>query len=86
MLYAYTNIGLPFTGFNVFGEGNFLSVGDHSLYDFQVGVSYELIDNLAVDVNLTLGYRAVQLEVDDLDNLYSNLDFKGVFAGAVVHF
>lgn len=86
MLYAYTNVGLPFTGFNVFGEGNFLSVGDHSLYDVQVGISYELIDNLAVDVNLTLGYRAVQLELDDLDDLYSQLDFKGVFAGAVVHF
>ncbi|WP_426358779.1 TIGR04219 family outer membrane beta-barrel protein [Pseudocolwellia sp. HL-MZ19] len=86
MLYAYTNIGLPFTGFNVFGEGNFLSIGDHTLYDFQVGVSYELIDNLAVDVDLTLGYRAVQLEIDDLDNLHSNLDFKGVFAGAIVHF
>ena len=86
MLYAYTNIGLPFTGFNVFGEGNFLSIGDHTLYDFQVGVSYELIDNLAVDVNLTLGYRAVQLEIDDLDNLHSDLDFQGVFAGAVVHF
>jgi len=86
MLYAYTNIGLPFTGFNVFGEGNFLSIGDHSLYDLQVGVSYELVDNLAVDVNLTLGYRAVQLEIDDLDNLHSDLDFQGVFAGAVVHF
>lgn len=86
MLYAYTNIGLPFTGFNVFGEGNFLSIGDHSIYDVQVGVSYELIDNLAVDVNLTLGYRAVQLEIDDLDNLHSALDFNGVFAGAIVHF
>jgi len=86
MLYAYTNIGLPFTGFNVFGEGNFLALDDNSIYDVQVGISYELIDNLAVDVNLTLGYRAVQLEIDDLDNLNSALDFKGVFAGAVVHF
>ena len=86
MLYAYTNIGLPFTGFNVFGEGNFLALDDNSIYDVQVGISYELIDNLAVDVNLTLGYRAVQLEIEDLDNLNSALDFKGVFAGAVVHF
>jgi len=86
MLYAYTNIGLPFTGFNVFGEGNFLSLDGNSLYDFQVGISYELIENLAVDVNLTLGYRATQLEIDDLDNLNSALDFEGVFAGAIVHF
>ncbi|GLX78039.1 outer membrane protein [Thalassotalea insulae] len=86
MLYAATSIGLPFTGFNVFAEGNFLSIDDHNLYDYQAGISYELIDNLAVDINLTLGYRAVQLSLEDIDNLYTDLDFKGVFAGAVVHF
>lgn len=86
MLYAYTNIGLPFTGFNVFAEGNFLSLDDNVLYDLQVGVSYELIDNLLVDVNVTAGYRTVKLEIDDLDDLHSELDFDGVFAGVVVHF
>jgi outer membrane protein len=86
MLYAYTNIGLPFTGFNVYGEGNFLALDDNVIYDLQVGISYELIDNLAVDVNLTAGYRAVKLELDDLDDLSSELDFEGVFAGVVVHF
>ncbi len=86
MLYAYTNIGLPWTGFNVYGEGNFLSLDDNVLYDLQAGVSYELIDNIAVDVNITAGYRAVKLELDDLDDLYSALDFEGVFAGVVVHF
>lgn len=86
MLYAYTNIGLPFTGFNVFAEGNFLSLDDNVLYDLQAGVSYELIDNLAVDINITAGYRTVKLELDDLDDLYTALDFEGVFAGVVVHF
>lgn len=86
MLYAYTNIGLPFTGFNFYAEGNFLSLDDNVLYDLQAGVSYELIDNLAVDINVTLGYRTVKLELDDLDDLYSALDFDGVFAGVVVHF
>jgi len=86
MLYVAVNVGLPFTGFNVFAEGNFLSVGDNSFHDYQAGVSYELVDNLAIDINLTLGYRTVNMELDDLDNLSSNIDFDGVFAGAVVHF
>lgn len=86
MLYAATNIGIPGTDWNIFAEGNFLSFDDHTLYDYQAGISYELVDNLAVDVNLTLGYRAVKLELDDLDDLYSNIDFKGVFAGFVMHF
>jgi len=86
LLYVNTIVGLPFTGFNVFAEANFLSFDDNTIYDYQVGVSYELLDNLAVDLDLTLGYRAVKLELDDIDDLYSNLDFNGLFVGAVVHF
>ncbi|WP_286234657.1 TIGR04219 family outer membrane beta-barrel protein [Thalassotalea sediminis] len=86
MLYASTIVGLPFTGVDLFAQGNFLSLDDHTLYDYQAGVSYEAIDNLAVDVSFSLGYRAVKLELEDLNNLYSNLEFKGVFAGVTVHF
>ena len=86
MLYASTIVGLPFTGFNVFAEGNFLSIDDHTLYDYQVGVSYEVIDNPVVDLNLTAGYRSVKLELEDLNDLYTNIDFQGIFVGAIVHF
>lgn len=86
MLYARTNIGLPLTGFNLYAQGNFLSIDDHTLYDYEVGVSYELIDNLAVDVNINAGYRAVKLELDDLNDLYTNIEFDGVFLGTTIHF
>lgn len=59
---------------------------DSTVYDYQIGVSYELVDNLVVDLDLTLGYRAVKLELNDIDDLYSDLTFNGVFAGAIVHF
>ncbi len=86
MLYVSTIVALPGTSFDLFANGNLLSVDDHTVHDYQVGISYELVDNLAVDVNLTLGYRSVKLELEDLDNLYTDIEFKGVFAGAVVHF
>ena len=86
MLYARTNVGLPLTGLNVFAEGNFLSVKDHTLYDYQAGISYELVDNLAIDINVTLGYRELKLELDDLSDLYTDIEFSGYFAGVVVHF
>jgi len=86
MIYAYTSVGLPFTGLNVYAEGNLLSIDDHTLYDYQVGLSYELIDNMMVDLNLTLGYRSVKLQLEDLNDFYSDLEFKGVFAGAIIHF
>lgn len=86
MLYVSTIVGLPFTGFNVFAEANYVSYDDQTLYDYQVGVSYEVLDNLAVDLNVTLGYREMKLELNDLDDLYSDLTFNGVFAGVIVHF
>ena len=73
LIYVNTIIGLPFTGFNVFAEANFTSYDDSSLYDYQVGVSYAVLDNIAVDLELTLGYRSVKLELSDIDDLYSDL-------------
>lgn len=86
LVYVNTIIGLPFTGFNIFAEANFLSFDDNTLYDYQVGVSYEVLDNLAVDLDVTFGYRSLKLELDDIDDLYSDLTFDGVFVGATVHF
>lgn len=86
MVYVATSIGLPLTGLSVFGEGNLFAFGDHTLHDYQVGLSYDLVNNIAVDFNVTLGYRSVQMDLQDLEGLYSNLDFDGVFAGAVLHF
>lgn len=86
MLYVRTNVGLPLTGLNVYGQGNFLSIDGHTLYDYEVGVSYELVDNLAVDVNINAGYRAVKLELEDLNDLYTNIEFDGVFIGTTIHF
>ncbi|SEL57627.1 outer membrane protein [Colwellia chukchiensis] len=86
MLYVATNVGLPLTGLNLYAQGNFLSFDSHTLYDYEVGVSYELIDNLAVDVNINAGYRAVKLELEDLSDLYTNIEFDGVFLGTTIHF
>ncbi len=86
MAYVNTIIGLPFTGFNVFAEANFITYDDQTIYDAQIGVSYAVLDNIAVDFDVTLGYRTMKLELNDLDNFYSDLTYDGFFAGAIVHF
>lgn len=86
MLYVATNVGLPLTGLNLYAQGNFLSFDDHTLYDYEVGVSYELIDNMLIDVNVNAGYRAVKLELEDLNDLYTNIEFDGLFVGTTIHF
>ncbi|MDO6447248.1 TIGR04219 family outer membrane beta-barrel protein [Colwellia sp. 1_MG-2023] len=86
MLYAATNISLPLTNLSVFAQGDFSFVDDHSISDYQVGLSYDLNDSRVVDFNVTLGYRVVKIAFEDLNNLYTDLDFKGVFVGVITHF
>lgn len=86
LVYVNSKIGLPLTGLDVFAQGSYIGWSDSRMYDVQAGVAYEIIDSLAVDIRLKVGYRAVNLRLDDIDNLYSNLDFKGAFAGIELHF
>lgn len=86
MAYLKAHVGLPLTGLKAFVEGNFIGLGDDRLTDYQLGLQYKFIDNLAVDAALNLGYRAINLDVDDLDNITADLDFDGLFAGIQIHF
>jgi len=86
MLYIAANIGLPLSGLSVFAQSNISLKDDHTLYDYQIGLDYDLVDSRLVDFNLTLGYQFVKMELDNLNNLYTNLEFKGAFIGVIAHF
>lgn len=86
MVYLNGIVGLPFTGFNVFAEANFVSYDDQTVYDAQAGISYAVLDNIAVDFDINVGYRTMKMELNDLDNFYSDISYDGFFAGAVIHF
>ena len=86
MIYSRIAVGIPATGLGAYIEGSYLSFDDHTLTDYQAALTYSLMENLALDVTFQLGYRSLELELDDLDGVYSNLQFKGAFAGLEVHF
>jgi len=86
MLYTRIAVGIPATGFGAYIEGSLLSMDDQSLSDYQAAVTYSLLDNLAIDMTLQLGYRAMDVKLDDLDGFYSDMEFSGAFAGVEVHF
>ena len=89
MLYSRLAFGVPFTGFGAYVEGSYLSLDDNTLSDYQAVITYSLMENLAIDVTFQVGYRAVTLELDysdDNNNIHSDLEFKGPFAGLEVHF
>lgn len=86
MIYSRAEVGLPFTSWSVFAEGSYLSFDDHTISDMQAALEYRAIDSLALNLNFQLGYRIMNVELDDLDSINTELDFSGVFAGIEFHF
>lgn len=86
MVYSKIEFGIPATDWSIFAEGSYLSIDDHSVSDLNAAFEYRIIDSLAVIVALQIGGRAVTIELDDLDNTFTDLKFSGVYAGIEVHF
>jgi len=86
LAYGRFEAGLPFSGLSVFAEGSFLAIDDSKVQDYQMGIAWEFIDNLAVDVAVKAGYRSMVLELDDVDDINTDIDASGPFAGIQVHF
>ncbi|WP_166422770.1 TIGR04219 family outer membrane beta-barrel protein [Paraglaciecola sp. 20A4] len=86
MLYSRVEVGVPFTGLGAFVEGSFLAFDDNKITDYQAAITYGLLDNLAIDATLQLGYRSLEMELDDLDGIYTDFEFSGAFVGVEVHF
>lgn len=84
--YAAARIGLPFTNWTVTGEAKAVSFDDSKLHDVQAALEYRVVDNLAVDVSISAGYRSMKMELDDVDRVYSDLNFDGPFLSVDVHF
>ncbi len=77
---------MPLTHLNVFAQADYSILKDHTFADYQLGFSYDLSRITKLDLNLSLGYRVVNIEFDNLNRLYSDLEFKGAFVGIVAHF
>jgi hypothetical protein len=86
MLYIATDLSLPLKNISIFAQGNFSLKGDHSISDYQVGLSYDLLDTKMGDYHLTLGYKTVKMELENLNDLYTDLEFKGTSVGFIAHF
>lgn len=84
--YVAARVGIPATDLTVFADVSALSVKDSKVQDAQIGLEYRLVENLAVDINLNAGYRHSVIELDDVDNIYSDVTFKGPFVGLEIHF
>ncbi|MDR9437172.1 MAG: TIGR04219 family outer membrane beta-barrel protein [Thiohalophilus sp.] len=80
---GYLGVGVtPWPGLEFRVEGSALEIGDSSLTDYTAKVSYTTSYLLGVEA----GYRSLELELDDLDDVYSNMEFDGPFLGVYLDF
>jgi outer membrane protein len=81
MIYAAAQFDLPFTGLSVGGDINVISVSGNTLSDTRVRLLYEF--GL---VGVEAGLRSTAIELDDVDNVTTDISFDGLFVGAFLHF
>ena len=81
MLYAAAQFDLPFTGLSVGGDINIISAGGNSLTDTRIRILYEF-----GVIGVEAGLRTTTIELNDVDNVTTNIDFDGIYAGAFLHF
>ncbi|MEM0911526.1 MAG: TIGR04219 family outer membrane beta-barrel protein [Pseudomonadota bacterium] len=86
MGYGRAAVGIPGTGIGAYVEGSFLSIDDNSIVDYQVALTYSFIETLALDLTVQAGYRSLELDIEDIDDIYADLQFDGAFVGVEFDF
>lgn len=81
MGYAKVQVGLPLTGFSVLAEGSFIAIDDDSFTDYQVALAYSFVETLALDLSIQAGYRSSELDLNDVDDIFADMQFDGAFVG-----
>ncbi|MCG2608640.1 TIGR04219 family outer membrane beta-barrel protein [Acinetobacter sp. SM34] len=86
MLYAQAGVKLPFTGLSVGAEASFAALNDEQITDAQAEFKYNFIDSVLVDVGTKVGYRILDIQLEEGSNAETKLKFKGPYLGVEAHF
>jgi outer membrane protein len=82
MLYTKAKVELPFSGAFLEAELSYIGYSGNTLYDAQASVGYE--SSLGLGANL--GYRKINLKLDDVKDTSTNITVDGAFASVFYHF
>ena len=82
MLYLAARFDLPLTGFYVGANFQQLSIGDNSAEDSSVMLGYESKVGLGIEG----GIKTFTIELDNANNLNTNLEYDGLYLNGYYHF
>lgn len=86
MGYVKGQIDLPLTGFSLKADANVISYSGDSITDFSAAIAWQASFLVAFDVGVEAGYRRLNLDLDDLGDLETDLTIDGPYVGITAHF
>ena len=90
MAYVRARVEIPFSGVGVEADVKFLKLGDSQVIDARAKVDYTLGITPLIQPGIELGYRVQQINIDATKLESSlpvlNLEFSGLYAGAMLRF
>lgn len=82
LVYGSLDFKTPLKGVSFGLSGNVISYRGHSYSDVLLNLSYKSKSNIGVQA----GYRRMQLKLDNLDGVTSDLNFSGLFLAVFLNF
>ncbi len=86
IIYAEVGAKLPFTGLSAKAEATYTNVNDVKITDAQAEVQYNFVQSMLLDLGAKVGYRIMNIELDDMDKRDMKFEFKGPYIGLDAHF
>ncbi len=86
IIYAELGAKLPFTGLSAKAEATYTNVNDVKITDAQAEIQYNFVQSLLLDVGAKVGYRVLNIQLNDLNDRDMKFDFKGPYIGLDAHF
>jgi outer membrane protein len=87
LAYLRSRVEIPFTGIGIEADAKYISYEGNTVYDVRAKVDYTLDFIPVIQPGIELGYRAQHVKFESQDKtLKANMDFKGVYFGAIVRF
>lgn len=81
-LYGKVQFDVPSTDLSIGAEGSYIGYGDNTLTDIRGYIGYEIMLGFGVE----LGYRTIDLQLDDIDDVAIDSTFDGAYLSATFHF
>lgn len=81
MLYVAAQFDMPFTGLSIGGDVNLVSYDGSSYQDIRLRAIYE-----TGVIGFEAGLKTTTIELENVDSVNADLEFKGLMLGAFLHF